>query len=45
MACYYKEMFGLGLFVSFLIWGVITLFEDVIGEWFRRIINNNLLKH
>jgi len=30
-------MFMLGLFVSFLIWGVVTLFEDVIGEWFGRI--------
>jgi len=30
MICYYKEMFVLGIFVSFLIWGVVTMFEDVI---------------
>jgi hypothetical protein len=37
MVCYYKEMFGLGLFIAFLIFGIVTLFEDVISEWFRKI--------
>jgi len=38
MICYYKGAFGLGLFVAFLIWSVVTLFEDVIAKWFKRII-------
>ena len=37
MECYYKEMFGLGLFVALMIFVTILLFESVIEEWFVRI--------
>lgn len=40
MVCYYKEMFGLGFIVAFMMFTIITIFEEAIGEWFKRIINH-----
>jgi len=40
MACYYKEMFGLGMFATLFIFAGVFLFGDLIVEWFKRIINN-----
>jgi len=37
MLCYYKEVFVSGLIVAFFIFMVLTLFGDVIREWFGKM--------
>ena len=33
--CYHKEVFTLGIFSAFVVFGIITLFEDAINRWFE----------
>jgi len=37
MVCYYKEVFGLGVFVAFVIFVMVILFRDVIEKWLGKL--------
>jgi len=39
MACYYKEVFGLGILGAFFIFIMIILFRDVIEKFIGKVIN------
>jgi len=37
MVCYYKEVFGLGVLVAFVIFMMIILFQDIIERWLGKL--------
>ena len=37
--CYHKEIFGAGIIVAYFTFAIITMFEEVIKNWLKRLVS------